>query len=146
MGKIPPPTPEELIEDSVYARLTERIIGAAIEVHRQLGPGLTEAPYREALCIELRERGHDVVEKHHVPLRYKGRPLRSHYEIDLLVDDTIVIELKAVETLIEAHKAQAVSYLKATRKPIGLVMNFRAPTLVQGLARVANTAVLQTTL
>ena len=92
--------------------------------------------------MELRDRGHDVLEKLRAPLRYKGRPLRSHDEVDLLVDEVVVVGLKAVETLIEVHKAQAVSYLKATKKPIGLVMNFRAPTLMQGLARVANTAAL----
>lgn len=135
---IPPPTAEEVLEGSPYKGLTESIIAAGIEVHRHLGSGLSETPYREALGIELRVRGHHVVEEKVVPVFYKGQLLRARYRLDILVDDAVVVEVKAINGLAETHRAQALSYLRATRLPVALVMNFAGPTLTKGLLRVLN--------
>jgi GxxExxY protein len=137
---IPPPTAEEVIEASPFAALTESVIGAAIEVHRHLGPGLTEAPYREALELELLARGHAVERERFVPVFYKSRQLKSHYRLDLLVDGVLIIETKGVSALNEQHRAQTLSYLKATKLPVALLINFHAPTLKAGLARLINWA------
>src|SRR4029078_1407679 len=90
----------------LHHRLTEQIIGAAIEVHRHLGPGLLESTYEECLDRELRERGQTVGRQLRVPIVYKGEKLESDYRLDLLVDDTVIVDIKAVDRMAEVHTAQ----------------------------------------
>ncbi len=121
-----------------YDELSALIIGAAIEVHRELGPGLLEGIYEDCLHYELRERGVRVQRQQPVQVIYKGRPLDHAYRVDLLVEGMIVVELKAVDAMHDVHLAQLLSYLKLTNCRLGLLINFNQETLVQGLRRVAN--------
>jgi len=119
----------------IHEQLTEAIIGAAIEVHRALGPGLLESAYETCLCHELQLRNIPHVRQMHVPLEYKGLQLDCGYRLDLLVADTAVVEVKTVERIIAIHEAQLLTYLRLLRKPIGLLMNFNAPVLKDGILR-----------
>jgi GxxExxY protein len=116
--------------------LTERIIGCAIEVHRWLGPGLLESVYRECLIIELRERALEVESERKVPIDYKGHRVRGPLEVDLLVEQQVIVELKAVDCLHAVHLAQVITYLKLTQCPAGLLMNFNSISLRAGLRRL----------
>ena len=118
--------------------LASRIIGAAIEVHRILGPGLLEHIYRSALAHELRLRGMTVREESNLPVVYKGVELGFNYRRDLVVEDEIIVELKATFEQHPIHKAQLLTYLRLTGKRIGLLINFHQLTLVDGLHRVVN--------
>lgn len=111
------------------------LLDAAIEVHRALGPGFLEAIYEEALCIELALRGIAFARQSSVPVHYKGRTV-GEARIDLLVADCLIVELKAVEHVAPIHLAQAMSYLRATRLPLALLVNFNAPVLLRGVRRV----------
>ncbi len=114
---------------------TSKIIGAAIEVHRTLGPGLLEKVYEEALCHEFKLRHIQYSSQVPVNLTYKGTKITGH-RLDMIVMDTIVVELKAVNFLKEICRAQVISYLKATGLRRGLVLNFCEPTLRDGLMRI----------
>ena len=124
----------------MYSRdsLSEMVIGAAIEVHRVMGPGLLESIYQKCMEIELQLRGCPVQPQARVPLVYKGVPLGEDLVMDLFFPDRLVVELKAVEKIAPVHEAQLLSYLKLSRTRYGLLMNFNVPTLVQGLRRMAN--------
>ena len=115
--------------------ITERIIGCAIEVHRNLGPGLLESIYEKALCHELEEQKVRHESQVTVPIIYKGIKLGEH-RLDLLVSDTVVVELKAVERLDSVFKAQLLSYLKLTGMKVGLLINFNVQVLRDGITRV----------
>lgn len=117
--------------------LTKAIIAAAIEVHRQLGPGFIESIYESALALELAQRGHKVGRQVSFDVTYRGQVVGQH-RLDLLVDDEVVLELKAVRTLQDVHKAQLLSTLKAAGRRIGLLMNFNQTTLTTGIKRVVN--------
>lgn len=117
--------------------LTEQIIAAAIEVHRTLGPGLLESTYEECLDFELRERSIKVDRQTVVPLTYKQIKLGSIYRLDLLVDDKVVVEVKAVDKLGAIHDAQMLTYLRLTGLRIGLILNFNTPLLRDGIKRIA---------
>ncbi|HRE90284.1 MAG TPA: GxxExxY protein [Myxococcota bacterium] len=119
-----------------HAELSEKIIGAAIEVHRSLGPGLLESAYRTCLVHELRLRGLNVSTEVPVALEYKGLQLQVGYRLDVLVEDLIVVELKTVRSLERVHQAQLLSYLRLARKPVGLLINFHVPVLRDGLKRI----------
>jgi GxxExxY protein len=106
-----------------YKELTEKIIGSAIEVHKQLGPGFVESIYENALVTELRRRGIKVSQQVELPVKYKGTEV-GHHRLDLLVEDTIVVELKAVKDLEDIFFAIVKSYLKALGKHHGLIINF----------------------
>ena len=121
--------------DEVEA-LTEKIIGCAIEVHRTLGPGLLESVYRDCLMIEMRRQGLRVKSEHRLPFDYKGERISGALKLDLLVNDCIVVELKAVEALHPIHSAQVITYLKISDCPAGLILNFNAPSIREGLQRV----------
>ncbi len=108
----------------VLEDLTEVIIGSAIEVHKELGPGLLESAYEECLCQELYLRGISFRRQVPLPVRYKGVSLDCGYRVDLLVEDAVVIELKAVDRLLPVHEAQLLSYLKMLQKKVGLIFNF----------------------
>ena len=118
--------------------LAHRVIGAAIEVHRLLGPGVLETVYEEALCVELTLRGVPLVRQVPIGLQYKGRTI-GEARLDLLVGDCLVVELKAVEQIAPIHIAQTLSYLKAMRLRIGLLINFNVTTLRRGIKRVIHT-------
>ena len=123
--------------DGAFRDLTNRIIGAGIEVHRALGPGLLESTYEECLHCELLDAGLTVGRQVVVPLAYKGRELGTVYRLDLLVENIVVIEIKAVEKLATIHQAQMLTYLRHTGLRIGLIFNFNTPVLRDGIKRVA---------
>ncbi|SPF47132.1 conserved hypothetical protein [Candidatus Sulfotelmatobacter kueseliae] len=114
---------------------TSAIIGAAIEVHRQLGPGLLESAYEECLCHELHLRGLAFERQVALPVSYKGLQLDCGYRIDLIVEREVVVELKAVEKILPIHEAQLLTYLKISGKHVGLLINFDVPLLTQGIIR-----------
>jgi GxxExxY protein len=124
------------LAESELEDLKERVIGCAIEVHRSLGPGLTESIYRDSLLIELIDNNFDVVRELCVPVEYKGRRVGGTFKIDLLVSGMLVVEVKSVDLLHPVHQAQVITYLKLTGYPAGLLMNFNATTLRAGLKRV----------
>jgi len=115
--------------------LTYRTIGAAIEVHRTLGPGLLESTYRECLCRELSLRGISFRRECALPLKYKGIRLDCGYRIDLLVADLVVVEIKAIETLAPVHDAQLLTYLRVGGWKVGLLINFNVVVLKDGIHR-----------
>jgi GxxExxY protein len=128
---------EEIPKEYPLKDLTEKIIGAAVDVHRALGPGFLEKVYENALVLELEARGHKVARQVTVAVLYREKLVGQH-RIDLLVDDLVVLELKSVEALARAHQAQLRSTLKAANKRIGLLMNFNQATLTSGIRRVIN--------
>jgi GxxExxY protein len=115
--------------------ITGAIIGAAIEVHKALGPGLLESAYQECLERELVERGHRVERRRSFPVVYKGAAIERRFRLDMVVDDQVLVEIKAVKHLLPGHEAQIVSYLRLARLPLGLLINFHCTTLVAGLRR-----------
>ena len=121
-----------------YNALSRQVIGAAIEVHKYLGAGLLESAYEYCLKAELESQGLNVQTQVDLPLYYKGKPTGKFYRIDMLVDDKIIVELKAVENLLPIHEVQLVTYLKLTRKAIGLLINFNVPVLKDGIKRKIN--------
>ena len=121
-----------------HEELTSEIIGAAIEVHRELGPGLLESAYEVCMFKELEARGLAVMAQVPVPVVYKGDRLDAGFRIDLMVEDRIVVELKAVEKLLPVHTAQLITYLKLSRHEVGLLMNFNVPVLRDGIKRIVN--------
>jgi GxxExxY protein len=123
--------------DGAFVELTERIIGAGIEVHRIVGPGLLESTYEECLYRELILRGLGVKRQVLIPLAYKGADLGPVYRLDLLVENSVIVEIKAVEKLITIHHAQVLTYLRHTGMQIGLIFNFNTPVLRDGIKRVA---------
>ncbi len=116
--------------------LTERIIACAIAVHRALGPGLLESAYRECLLIELRLAGLNVVREQQVPIIYRGQRIPTSLRLDLMVEDTVILELKAVDAVHPVHLAQLLTYVKLTDRPAGLLLNYNMTSLRQGLHRV----------
>jgi GxxExxY protein len=120
-------------EEEGMRRLTERIIGCAIEVHRELGPGLLEGTYEAALCIEFANEGLRFLQQHKIPVVYKGH-LIGQYKPDLIVEDAVV-EVKSVERFDRVFEAQVLTYLKVTGKRIGLLINFNSRLLRDGVKR-----------
>lgn len=116
--------------------LTQTIIGAAIEVHRALGPGLLESAYEECLCKELTLQKISFERQRPLPLEYKGVKLECGYCLDLLVEDTVVLEVKAVDAIISIHEAQLLTYMKLGGWKVGLLINFNVPVLKQGIKRL----------
>jgi len=117
---------------------TQAIIGAAIEVHRRLGPGLLESAYRKCLAYELRKRGHLVVEEQPIPVIYDDVHLECGFRADLIVDGSVIVELKAKSTIHPIDKAQLLSHLRLAGKSVGLLINFHEPRLVDGVTRIVN--------
>ena len=116
--------------------LTEKIIGAAIEVHRQLGRGLLESAYEECLCLELKQAGLAFRRQVPLPIVYKSIRLDCGYRLDLAVEERVIVELKTVERLMPIHEAQMLTYMKLTRIGIGLLLNFNSAVLKDGLRRL----------
>ena len=119
----------------IHKTLTDQIIGAAIEVHRLLGPGLLESAYEECMARELELRGLRFLRQVDVPLEYKGIRIDCGYRLDLLVEENVVVELKAVKELEPVHEAQLLTYLRLMDIRVGLLINFHAPTIKDGLLR-----------
>jgi len=130
MGQEESKRPERKEPTEQVDRLAHGVIGAAIEVHRVLGPGFLESVYEEAPCAELELRGMAFRRQVPVAVDYKGE-----YKLDLLVGDALIIELKAVDVVLPIHEAQVLSYLKATRCPLALIINFNVPVLRDGIRR-----------
>jgi GxxExxY protein len=116
--------------------LTERIIGFAIEVHRHLGPGLLESAYEECLCLELKQGGLAVVRQVPLPVAYKSHRLDCGYRLDIVVDQKIIVEVKAVERLMAIHEAQILTYMKLSGLRVGLWLNFNSAVLKDGIRRL----------
>src|SRR3954452_11856558 len=115
---------------------TERAIGAAIEVHRQLGPGLLESSYRGCLCRELELRGIPHASEVALPLEYKGVHIGNGYVVDLLVEEGLIVEIKSVEKLLPIHASQLMTYMHIKRASAGLLINFNVQILFHGLKRI----------
>ncbi|MGA7194294.1 MAG: GxxExxY protein [Anaerolineales bacterium] len=119
-------------------KITEGIIGAAIEVHKNLGPGLLESAYQAALAYELTERGFKIEQQKSLPLLYKNIKLEAGYRLDFLVNDKVVVEIKSMEGLAPIHEAQLLSYLRLSNCKVGLLINFNVKLLKQGVKRLVN--------
>jgi GxxExxY protein len=124
--------------EEAYRAISGLVIAAAIEVHRALGPGLLESAYLACLMRELELRSVSFRSQVAVPLTYKGTNLDCGYRLDLLVEDRIVVELKAVEQIHPIHFVQVLTYLRLTGTRLGLLINFNVPVLAQGIRRIAN--------
>ena len=118
--------------------VTSGIIGAAIDVHRALGPGLLESAYEACLAYELIQREMKVEQQKPLPLIYRDVQLDCGYRIDLLVDDAVTLEIKSVDSLAPIHQAQLLSYLKLSGCEVGLLINFKVKLLKQGIVRMVN--------
>ena len=127
-----------MTEKELFDQVTEKVIGAAIEVHRALGPGLLESAYEACLAFELSDRGLKVETQKPLPVVYRGVKLDCGYRLDLLVDDLVIVEIKAVHHLAPIHQAQLLSYLKLSGCKVGLLLNFNVKMLRQGVSRVVN--------
>ena len=120
--------------------LTHRVIGCAIEVHRQLGPGLLESVYETCLCEELALAGIPFLRQWRIPVVYRGRALDAHYQLDIVVQDVLVLEIKAVQHLHPLHEAQLRTYLHLSGHPLGLLLNFNAIQMKDGISRMIGSA------
>jgi len=120
----------------LHEELTNRVIGAAIEVHRHLGPGLLESAYEQCLCHELALQGIPFQRQAPLPVFYKGISLDCAYQMDVLVDDKVILELKSVERFAPIHEAQLLTYLKVSGKRVGLLINFNVAVLKDGIKRM----------
>ena len=119
-------------------KISQKIIGAAIEVHKQVGPGLLESAYEACLAFELTERGLAMERQKVLPIAYRGVELDCGYHIDLLVEDAVIVELKAVDRLEPIHEAQLITYLKLSGCQLGLLINFNVKVLKHGIRRLVN--------
>jgi len=119
-------------------QLTGKVIGAAIEVHKALGPGLLESAYEECLCHEFKLRSFPFERQKELPIEYKGAKLDCGYRLDIVVWNKIIIELKSCSELQPIHEAQLLTYLKLTNMKVGLLINFNVPVLKEGIKRMAN--------
>ena len=119
-------------------QLTGDVIGAAIEVHKNLGPGLLESAYERCLCLELDLRNIPFVSQESLPIEYKGVRVDCGYRLDLVVADKLIVELKACERILPIHEAQLLTYLKITGIKHGLLINFNVPLLKEGIKRLVN--------
>lgn len=121
-----------------YNTISKTIIGAAIEVHKNLGPGLLESVYEYCLLQELHLQGLKAIRQVKLPVSYKGELLNKDFFIDILVEDKIIIELKCAEILLPVHEVQLVTYLKLANKRLGLLLNFNVPIMIKGIKRKVN--------
>jgi GxxExxY protein len=118
-------------------QLTHAVIGAAIEVHREMGPGLLESVYQQCMELEVKLRGLECLPQARLPLQYKGIPLDADdLKMDLYFPSRLVVELKAVEKLIPVHEAQLLTYLRLSKAHVGLLINFNVPVLKEGIKRM----------
>lgn len=118
--------------------LTERVIGLAIDVHRAIGPGLLESAYEECLCYELSQNGLRFERQVELPVVYKQVRLDCGYRLDIIIEDLVILEVKAVDRIISIHEAQLLSYLRMLDKRVGLILNFHSTVLRDGIKRIVN--------
>jgi len=126
------------VKPSTFNDVTAVILGAAIEVHRTLGPGLLESIYMQCLEFELASHKLRFVVQKPIPITYKGIVLPASYRVDLIVEDLVVVDIKSVAALAPVHQAQLLTYLCLTRCPVGLLINFNVPRLMDGVKRLIN--------
>ena len=119
-------------------QISYRIIGAALEIHKSVGPGLLESAYENALVYELEEAGFEVRSQLSLPFNYKGYHLDVGYRIDLMVENKVIVEIKSVENLLPVHYAQLLTYLRLSNRKLGLLINFNSSKLSEGIHRVVN--------
>ncbi len=129
---------QENTEVTKINALSRQVIGAAIDVHREIGPGLLESAYEECLCYELIQLGLNFKRQVEVPVLYKGVKLNCAYKLDIVVEGLLIIELKAVAKILPIHEAQLLTYLKLMDKRLGLLINFNVPVLKSGIRRIVN--------
>ncbi len=129
---------QETSEQQKINQITEKVIGCAISVHRVLGPGLLESAYEECLCYEFTQTNLNFVRQVPLPVIYKGVKLDCGYRMDVVVEELVVVEIKAVEKVLPVHEAQLLSYLKLYNKKLGLLLNFHVSVLKNGMKRIAN--------
>ena len=127
----------EFTEEGINRDLTEAIIGGAITVHRELGPGLLESVYEKCLAFELADRGLSVTTQKEIPVRYKNLTFDCSFRADLIVDNKVLVELKSIDQLTPIHTSQVITYLKLTGLKTGLLINFNVQTLKTGLKRIS---------
>jgi iron complex transport system substrate-binding protein len=127
-----------MFDDSHLDQITENIVDACIQIHRDLGPGLFESVYEVLLADELERRGHKIERQKELPLTYRGRILEHAFRIDILVDQRVVIEVKATEKSARIHARQLLTYLRIMRLPVGLVANFGLDRMIDGINRINN--------
>ncbi|MBC8402144.1 MAG: GxxExxY protein [Candidatus Marinimicrobia bacterium] len=113
-----------------------KVVDAAYQVHKELGPGLPESVYEECLIYELSEKGLAVDKQVVVPISYRGKPLNSHLRIDLLVENAAIVEIKVVEKLLPIHESQLLTYLRLAKKRLGYLINFSVPVIKSGIKRM----------
>ncbi len=124
------------MDERKHEELTRIIIGAAIEVHRILGPGLLESVYDTCLVYELNQQGLEVETQVQANIKYKNAIIIQNYKADIVIDKTVLLELKCVEKLSPLHKAQAITYMKLLNLPVGLLLNFHTSKMIDGISRV----------
>jgi GxxExxY protein len=129
-----------LLDNPRLNEVTSEILGAAIEVHRVLGPGLLESIYQACLQFELASRGLRFIVQRPIPILYKATRLQAVYRVDLIVEDLVIVEIKCVDVVGPVHKAQVMTYLRLTGMPAGLLINFNAARLIDGVKRLINPA------
>jgi len=127
----------ESTEGVIHRELTESVIGAAITVHRELGPGLLESVYEKCLAFELADRGLSVTTQKEIPVRYKNLTFDCSFRADLIVENKVLLELKSIDQLMPIHTSQVITYLKLSGLRTALLINFNAPTLKTGLKRIS---------
>ena len=127
-----------LTDPSGANALTRQIIGCAIRVHKELGPGLLESAYSRCLMLELRAASLSATRGMPLSLTYRGLDLGAVYFLDILVNDMVIVEIKSVSALLTVHTAQLITYLRLMQKPVGLLINFNVPVLKNGIKRVVN--------
>ena len=126
------------VDPTEFNHITRNILAAAIEVHRTLGAGLLESAYAQCLEFELRAHGLRYVRQHTVPVVYKGAVLDACYRVDLVVEEKVVVEVQAVQAFSPLHEAQVLTYMRLTKCPAGLLINFNVPRLMDGVKRLIN--------
>ena len=119
-------------------QLSSKIIGAAIQVHKALGPGLLESAYEECICHELSSQSSSIERQKPLAINYKGVKLDCGYRLDIVVENTIILELKSCEKIEPIHKAQLLTYLKLSGLNLGLILNFNVPVMRDGIVRIVN--------
>jgi len=133
-----------MLLDAPFNATTKRIIDAAVDVHRTIGPGLLESTYLECLESELSDRRIPFERQRAIPLVYKGRLLVTSYRVDLIVEDIVIVEVKSQASTLPIHEAQVITYLKLTGCPVGLLINFNVTRLMDGVRRLINPKLRQT--
>ncbi|GLH72999.1 hypothetical protein GETHLI_15010 [Geothrix limicola] len=119
----------------IHGEITEKVLGAAVEVHEHLGPGLLESAYEACLCHEFEIRGLSFQRQVRLPLEYKGLRVDAAFRLDLVVEGKVIVELKSQEGILPVHEAQLMTYLKLTGMRVGLLMNFNVPIMNDGIVR-----------